>query len=104
MAVCCNGGFAALVCEREVGILWAFVLSIGLTSCDASNTSDGIGFFVMRVIRAMELASMLWSLEAPLPAPKQERNVRPTGRGAPSRPPVVYQPRNLVSNVWIHLI
>ena len=23
MAVCCNGGFAALVCEREVGILWA---------------------------------------------------------------------------------
>ena len=44
MAVCCNGGFAALVCEREVGILWAFVLSIGLTSCDASNTSKGIGF------------------------------------------------------------
>ena len=44
MAVCCNGGFAALVCEREVGILWAFVLSIGKTSCDASNTSDGIGF------------------------------------------------------------
>ena len=92
MAVCCNGGFAALVCEREVGILWAFVFSIGLSSsCDASN------------VRAMELASMLWSLEAPLPAPKQERNVRPTGRGAPSRPPV-YQPRNLVSKVWIHLI